>query len=109
MPTLYWARGTSVAALALLEQKLAIDEKNTAAFLLSGSESRKRAYLQRWHGGQFRNISLSLAMSGRRAASLGVTRVLHTKGLVLDAMSDSLGDCGEVNPEDRPCLKNWRR
>ena len=77
-------------------------ENNTARFLLSGSEARKRAYLQQRVGNAYAHVSFSLADPTVRAKALGLTGVLQYKGRVLDAMSDSVARLRQsVAPQDR--------
>ena len=105
LAALRWAMDDAAAALPLLERSQVIEKKNVDRFLLTGSESRKQAYLHQLLGQTFVSISVSLALSGQRATRLGVTSVLQTKGRVLDAMSDSLGRLRQsAKPSDRALL-----
>ena len=88
---LRWAMGDEVAALPLFEQSHIIHGKNAERFLLTGSESRKRAYYQILHEHTSNSVSVSLAFSSKRATRLGLASVLLAKGRVLDAMADSRG------------------
>ena len=97
-----WAMNDAAAALPLFERRHAIERKNVDRFLLTGSESRKRMYLDQLRGSTFVLISLSRALSGPRATRLGFTSVLQIKGRVLDAMSENVGHLRQsVKPEDR--------
>jgi tetratricopeptide (TPR) repeat protein len=87
---LYQATGAHAKAELLLERAQSIDEINTARFLLSGDEARKRAYLQRRRGDADGNASFSLEVADPRAKALGLTAVLQYKGRVLDAMAGSV-------------------
>ena len=99
---LYHATGAYAQAAPLYEQALAIQEKNTARFLLSGSEARKQAYLRQLRGSTFANVSFSVSVASPQAIALGLTSVLQYKGRVLDAMSDSVARLRQsVKPEDR--------
>ena len=103
---LSWTIDKPMTALPLLERVQTIHEKNSARFLLTGSETRKQAYLQQFRATAFVNISFSKAMPDREATRLGLTSVLHTKGRVLDAMADSVGRLRQsVKPEDRALLE----
>jgi CHAT domain-containing protein/Tfp pilus assembly protein PilF len=99
---LRWAAYGASAALSLANRAQRIDEEGIISFLLYGSEARKQAYLQQLRGRLFINISLSLAVPDRRGTILGLDAVLHAKGRVLDAMSDSAARLRRsVNPDDR--------
>ena len=103
-----WANGNEDTALPLFERAQVIHEKNIAEFLLSGSEARKKAYVQQFRGTTFAKISLSLKQFGRQATALGVTSVLEAKGRVLDAMADSLAKLRQnMGPKDRKLLEEF--
>jgi CHAT domain-containing protein/Tfp pilus assembly protein PilF len=87
---LYRTTGDYVRAEPLLARAQSINEINTVRFLLSGDETRKRAYLQQRRGDAYSYASFSLAAAGPRARALGLTAVLQYKGRVLDAMADSV-------------------
>jgi CHAT domain-containing protein len=102
LASLYHATGAYAQAEPLYERALVIQEKNTTRFLLSGSEARKQAYLQKLTSDIFAYVSFSISVSGRQAIALGLTSVLHYKGRVLDAMSDNVARLRQsVRPEDR--------
>ena len=99
---LYYATGAYAKALPLAERALEIEETNTARFLLTGAEARKRAYLNQRLGDDQANVSFSLAVADPRAKALGLTAVLQYKGRVLDAMADSAARLRRsVAPKDR--------
>jgi CHAT domain-containing protein/Tfp pilus assembly protein PilF len=103
---LRWARGEPAVALQLFERAHAIETKNLARFLLTGGESRKRAYLEQLRGNTFGAVSLSVAFASQPARALGLRRVLEVKGRVLDTMADSVGRLRHsVQPEDRTLLE----
>jgi CHAT domain-containing protein/Tfp pilus assembly protein PilF len=103
---LCWAMGEPAAALSLLERAHAIEMKNTARFLLTGSESRKRAYVAQVLGITAATVSLSVALTSPQAKLLGLGSVLEVKGRVLDAMSDNVGRLREsVKTKDRTLLE----
>jgi CHAT domain-containing protein/tetratricopeptide (TPR) repeat protein len=88
--TLSWAQGKSEKALKMLERTQSIQSENSERFLLSGSESRKQAYIQALVGDTYRNVSFSMAVPSRESVVLGLTSVIQYKGRVLDAMSNSM-------------------
>jgi CHAT domain-containing protein/Tfp pilus assembly protein PilF len=99
---LYQATGAYAKAEPLLERAQSIDEINTTRLLLSGDETRKRAYLQKRRGNADANASFSLVVTDPRAKALGLTAVLQYKGRVLDAMADSIALLRRsVDPGDR--------
>jgi CHAT domain-containing protein/tetratricopeptide (TPR) repeat protein len=101
-----WAAGDAAAALASLERTQAIEQRNAKIFLLSGSDARKRAYMQQLQPSSYVNASLSPDFVRSRAVALGLTSVLQTKGLVLDAMTDSVSRLRQrLKPEDRAVLQ----
>jgi CHAT domain-containing protein/Tfp pilus assembly protein PilF len=86
----YRAAGTDAKTEPLLERAQGVDEINTARFLLTGDEARRRAYLQQRLGSVYANASFSLTVTDPRARALGLTAVLQYKGRVLDAMADGV-------------------
>jgi CHAT domain-containing protein len=99
---LYQAAGAYAKAEPLLERAQGIYEINTARFLLSGDEARKRAYLQQRRGNAYAEASFALAEADPRAKALGLTAVLQYKGRVLDAMADSVALLRRsVDPKDQ--------
>ena len=105
---LSWAADESAKATPLLERAQVIQENNAGRFLLSGSEVRKQAYLQKLRGDTFVNISFSLAVAGHQAVALGLTNILQYKGRVLDAMSDSVARLRQsVRPEDSKLFEQF--
>lgn len=101
-----WAAGDAAAALGSLERTQAIEQSNAKLFLLSGSDARKRAYMQQFQPSSYVNASLSPDFTRARAVTLGLTSVLQTKGLVLDAMSDSVGRLRQsLKPKDQEILE----
>lgn len=101
-----WATGDTTAALTSLERTQAIEQRNAKIFLLSRSDARKRAYMQQFQPSSYINVSLSPDFVRTRAVALGLTSVLQTKGLVLDAMSDSMGLLRQsLKPDDLAILQ----
>jgi CHAT domain-containing protein/Tfp pilus assembly protein PilF len=102
LATLYNAAGASAKAEPLFERAQGIYEINTARFLLSGDEARKRDYLRQRLGNANDYVSFSLAAAGPGAKALGLTAVLQYKGRVLDAMADSVALLRRsVDPKDQ--------
>jgi tetratricopeptide (TPR) repeat protein len=85
-----WAMGSSAQALSTFERYQKAQTKNTDRFLLTGSESRKLAYLQSRREEISTDISFSVATASPEAAAFGLNTVLQYKGRVEDAMSDSV-------------------
>jgi tetratricopeptide (TPR) repeat protein len=63
LAALRWALGDSAAALSLSDRAQAIDAQNLGRFLLTGAESRKRAYLAGLRESTFGAVSLSVALT----------------------------------------------
>ncbi len=102
LATLYWATGDLARTGPLYRKAQAIHEKTLATFLLTGSESRKQAYLAQLSGQTFMRVSLSLTTPDHQAKVFGLRSVLMVKGRVLDVISDSAGRLRRnAKPEDR--------
>jgi len=87
---LKWAMGQPASALTLLSRSQIIQAKNSARFLISGSETRKQVYLRALANDTDEYVSFSVSVPSRESISLGLNSVLQYKGRVLDAMSDSM-------------------
>jgi tetratricopeptide (TPR) repeat protein len=99
---LYYAERAYEKAEPLMERTQAIEEHNTALFVLSGSEARKLAYVQKREGRVYTNVSLSVTDPTASSVALGLTSVLQYKGRVLDAMSDGVSQLRRsVIPQDQ--------
>jgi len=102
LATLYYATGAYAKAEPLFERAQGIYEINTARFLLSGEEARKRAYLEQRLGNAYADVSFALTATDPRARALGLMAVLQYKGRVLDAMADSVALLRRsVDPKDQ--------
>lgn len=89
---LYWAKGDITRAIDFLRCGLEVEEQNLNLIFAVGSEQRKQTYVKTFSTTTDRTISLSLqeARAQKTAASLALTTVLRRKGLVLDAVADSI-------------------
>jgi CHAT domain-containing protein/Tfp pilus assembly protein PilF len=87
---LNWAEGEVSRAQTLFERAQRIQEKNSERFLLTGSESRKLAYLQSLSENTHRIVSFSVSVPEPKNVRLGLTSVLQSKGRALDAVADSM-------------------
>ncbi len=102
----YWNTDDLPKARSLISRAQAIQKKNLSTFLLSGSESRKHAYLAQMWSITSENIALSLIKPDRQARELGFQSILMTKGRVLDAMAENTERLrASVNPEDRAIVE----
>jgi CHAT domain-containing protein/Tfp pilus assembly protein PilF len=102
LASVYYATGAYAKAEPLFQRALVIAESNTARFLLSGSEARKRAYIQQSVENVSVHVAFSLAHSTASSTALGIISVLQYKGRVLDAMSDSVARLRRsVAPQDQ--------
>ncbi len=105
LATVYQAVGANAKSESLMERAQRIEESNTVRFLLSGSEARKRAYLNMRLGSVYHTVSLSIGSPTAQTTVLGLLNVLQFKGRVLDVMSDSVMRLRRsVAPEDRSLL-----
>jgi CHAT domain-containing protein/tetratricopeptide (TPR) repeat protein len=103
---LNWARGDSDKAFTLFQRAQASQTRNGDRFLLTGSESRKAAYLQTLVDDTSRNVSFSVSVPGPNAIALGLTAVLKHKGRALDATSGSIARLRQsLDPQDQLLFK----
>jgi CHAT domain-containing protein len=102
LAALYQSTDAYAKAEPLNRRAQDIMEINTARFLLSGDEARKRAYLQQRIGYAHADASFSLAAADPSARALGITAVLRYKGRVLDAMAGSVALLRRsIDPKDQ--------
>lgn len=90
LATVKWAESQSSQALALLQRAQSIQGRNVERFLISGSETRKRKYLQALATNTYQYVSFSVAVHGNDSVALGLNGVLQYKGRALDSVSDSM-------------------
>ncbi|BAY09666.1 CHAT domain-containing tetratricopeptide repeat protein [Calothrix sp. NIES-2098] len=109
---LYQNRGDIARAIDFLHQALEIEEHNLKLIFAVGSEQRKQNYVRTFTGTT--DLSISLALNGARnnstAASLALTTVLRRKGLVLDAVADSIQILRaqlDSNPKTQKLFTQW--
>ncbi|MCA9468165.1 MAG: CHAT domain-containing protein, partial [Nitrospira sp.] len=109
LAVMHWAKGQPTTGLPLFERAQRIQEQQTMAMLLTGSEAGKQAWMRLGQGSTFANVSLSLSFSfDPQAVRLGQTSVLHAKGRVLDALTDSLARLRQsVSAEDQQLLEDY--
>jgi CHAT domain-containing protein/Tfp pilus assembly protein PilF len=105
LATVYQAMGAHAKSEPLVERAQRIEEDDTVRFLFSGSEPRKRDYLNMRLGSVYHTVSLSVSSPTARTMALGLLNVLQFKGRVLDVMSDSVMRLRRsVAPEARSLL-----
>ncbi|MBE9006912.1 CHAT domain-containing protein, partial [Fortiea sp. LEGE XX443] len=112
LAALYLAKGDITRATDFLRRGLEIEGQNLNLIFAVGSEQRKQSYLRTFAGATYRSISLSLqeARNNSAAASLALTTVLRRKGLVLDAVADSIQILRaqlDKNPETQKLFTQW--
>jgi CHAT domain-containing protein/Tfp pilus assembly protein PilF len=112
LAVLYQAQGDMSRSINFLQRGLEIQERNLSLIFAVGSEQRKQNYIQTFAGTTDNTISVSLLAGGNNQAanSLALTTVLRRKGLVLDAMADSiqlLRSKVENNPETKKLFNQW--
>jgi tetratricopeptide (TPR) repeat protein len=104
----YAASEAYAKAEPLYRRALTIQARNAERFLLTGSESRKQAYLQELARSTHRSVSFSVAARSPGSVALGLTAVLQYKGRVLDEMSDSVSRLRQsLNPVDRKIFEQF--
>ncbi|AFY41362.1 CHAT domain-containing tetratricopeptide repeat protein [Nostoc sp. PCC 7107] len=109
---LYLAKGDITSTTDFLRRGLEVEGQNLNLIFAVGSEQRKQSYLRTFAGATYRSISLSLqeARNNSSAASLALTTVLRRKGLVLDAVADSIQILRaqlDKNPETQKLFTQW--
>jgi CHAT domain-containing protein/Tfp pilus assembly protein PilF len=104
---LYQAQDNIARALEFQTRGTNIEERNLALIFTTGSEARKRAYIGTLWNTTNRTVSLHAqhASNNPEAARLALTTVLQRKGIVLDALADSLQTLRQnLKPEDQKLL-----
>ncbi|WP_322746046.1 DUF2225 domain-containing protein [Nostoc sp. LEGE 06077] len=109
---LYSAKGDHNRAIDFSRRGLEIEAKNLNLIFAVGSEQRKQSYVRTFRGTTNTAISLSLQETPKNstAASLALTTVLRRKGLVLDAVADSIQILRiqlDKNPETQKLFTQW--
>ncbi|MBE9210703.1 tetratricopeptide repeat protein [Nostoc sp. LEGE 06077] len=109
---LYLAQGDITRAIDFLRRGLDVEAKNLNLIFATGSEKSKQSYIRTFSGTTNATVSLSLqeARNNPVAASLALTTVLRRKGLVLDAVADSiqiLRSKLDKNPETQKLFTQW--
>lgn len=112
LATFYLAQDDSDRATDFLRRGLQVEARNLSLIFAVGSEQRKQSYVKTFSGTTDISVSLSLQETRKNsaAASLALTTVLRRKGLVLDAVADSiqiLRSQLESNPETKKLFAQW--
>ncbi|MGB7311708.1 MAG: tetratricopeptide repeat protein, partial [Nodosilinea sp.] len=108
LATLYWEQGKHESALSWLQQGVSIEETNLSFNLAIGSDDRKRAYIATISGTTNAALSLHLQDANPAAAHLALNTVLHRKGRVLDAVTDTQQLLRQnLSPELAPLLDEY--
>ncbi|MCC5640112.1 CHAT domain-containing protein [Nostoc sp. CHAB 5844] len=112
LTALYQAQGDITRATDFFHRGLEVEQQNLNLIFTVGSEQRKQKYVRIFSVTTERTISLSLkeARNQKTAASLALTTVLRRKGLVLDAVADSIQILRaqlEKNPETQKLFTQW--
>jgi CHAT domain-containing protein/Tfp pilus assembly protein PilF len=101
---LYAAKGAIGQAVASLSRANAVDERNFALNLATGSERQKLAYLSLFSRGTDLTLSLQsqTAPNDLQALDLALTTLLRRKGRGLDAMTDTIATLRRhATPQDQ--------
>ncbi|WP_103126915.1 CHAT domain-containing protein, partial [Nostoc cycadae] len=109
---LYQTKGDITHATDFLRRGLDIQAQNLNLIFATGSEKSKQSYIRTFSGTTDATVSLSLqeARNNPTAASLALTTVLRRKGLVLDAVADSIQILRaqlDKNPETQKLFAQW--
>ncbi|WP_062296602.1 CHAT domain-containing tetratricopeptide repeat protein [Nostoc piscinale] len=112
LASLYQAKGDIVHAVDFQRRGLDIQAKNLDLIFAVGSEKNKQDYIKTFAGTTDATVSLALqeAQNNPAAASLALTTVLRRKGLVLDAVADSiqiLRSKLDKSPETQKLFTQW--
>ncbi|WP_103124609.1 CHAT domain-containing tetratricopeptide repeat protein, partial [Nostoc cycadae] len=112
LAALYLAKGDITRAIDFSQRGLEIQAQNLNLIFAVGSERRKQDYIRTFSGTTDATVSLSLqkARNNSAAASLALTTVLRRKGLVLDAVADSIQILRaqlDKNPETQKLFAQW--
>ncbi|MBE9004106.1 CHAT domain-containing protein [Fortiea sp. LEGE XX443] len=109
---LYLSQGDITRAVDFLRRGLEVEAQNLNLIFAVGSEKSKQDYIRTFSDTTNTTVSLSLqeARNNSAAASLALTTVLRRKGLVLDAVADSiqiLRSKLDKNPETQKLFTQW--
>ncbi len=112
LAALYLSQGDITRTTDFLRRGLEVEAQNFNLIFAVGSEQRKQDYVRTFSRTTYRTISLSLqeALNQETAASLALTTVLRRKGLVLDAVADSIQILRaqlDSNPETQKLFTQW--
>ncbi|BBD57794.1 peptidase-like protein [Nostoc sp. HK-01] len=109
---LYQAQGDITHTIDFLRRGLEVEAQNLNLIFAVGSEKSKQDYIRTFSGTTNGIVSLSLqeARNNPTAVSLALTTVLRRKGLVLDAVADSIQILRaqlNKNPETQKLFTQW--
>jgi tetratricopeptide (TPR) repeat protein len=109
---LYWAEGNITRATNFFRRGLSVEDRNLGLIFAVGSEQRKQDYARTFTGTTNGIISLSLhkGVNDPEIARLALTTVLRRKGLVLDAVADSIQTLRSQltnQPETQKLFDQW--
>ncbi|WP_313950012.1 tetratricopeptide repeat protein [Nostoc sp. FACHB-190] len=112
LAALYYLDGDIARATDYFQRGLEIQTQNLNLIFAVGSEKSKQDYIRNFLGTTDSAVSLSVQefRNNSTAASLALTTVLRRKGLVLDAVADSiqiLRSKLDKNPETQKLFAQW--
>jgi CHAT domain-containing protein/tetratricopeptide (TPR) repeat protein len=111
LASLRLALGDLTEGLRIQERAVAVQEHNAAVVLRTGSDEQKRAYMATLRGQTNQAISLHVqfAPDVQKAKRLAFATILHRKGRVLDAMTDSFAALRRrIDPAEQAGLDRLR-
>jgi CHAT domain-containing protein/lipopolysaccharide biosynthesis regulator YciM len=110
---LYEALGDIPKTIEYSTRNLAVEDKNIKLIFAVGNEKRKQDYARTFTGTTYGIISLAInkGKDNQSVKDLALTTVLQRKGLVLDAVTDSIQILlsQEKDPEVRKLIEDWRQ
>jgi CHAT domain-containing protein/Tfp pilus assembly protein PilF len=110
---LYEALGDIPKTIEYFTRVLAVEDKNIKLIFAVGNEKRKQDYARTFTGATYQIISLAIneGKDKQSVKDLALTTVLQRKGLVLDAVTDSIQilQSQEKDPEVRKLIEDWRQ
>ncbi|MCC5635862.1 CHAT domain-containing protein [Nostoc sp. CHAB 5844] len=112
LAALYFVQGDITRAIDFFSRGLDVEAQNLNLIFAVGSEQRKQNYVRTFRTTTDITVSLPLqeARNNSTAASLALTTVLRRKGLVLDAVTDSIQILRaqlNKNPETQKLFAQW--
>jgi CHAT domain-containing protein/Flp pilus assembly protein TadD len=108
---LYQALGDIPKTIEHFTRGLAVEDKNIKLIFAVGNEKRKQDYARTFTGRTdfITSLAINKGKDNQSVKDLALTTVLQRKGLVLDAVTDSIKilQSQEKDPEVKKLIKDW--